>query len=443
MDLKVRQASDFGLFKLSCLHKQHQPMILVYKFLKESFLFAINALRTNVLRTILTLSGVTIGIFSIITVFTLIDFLEKQVRESIESLGDNVVYIQKWPWTPPEGESEYPWWRYMNRQVPSLDDYEQIKRRSQIAEDVSYVMSSQKMLQYESNSYDNVAVMGVSDGFDKIWTFEIAGGRYFSPYEANSGMGVAIIGAEIASELFQGTDPIGKRVKMMGRKLTVIGVLLRTGSDIFGNSLDKNIIIPVKYARNLFNLRSESVNPMILVKAKPGYTSDDMVDELTGVMRAIRRIKPQGDNDFALNRISLIQKNFDSLFDFIDWAGWFIGGFSILVGGFGIANIMFVSVKERTRIIGIQKALGAKRKFILMQFLIESTALSLLGGLAGLFIVFGIAMTISLATDSEMALTLLNILKGIGISSFIGVVSGFIPAWKASKMDPVEAINAL
>ncbi|WP_200465797.1 ABC transporter permease [Carboxylicivirga marina] len=418
-------------------------MILVYKFLKESFLFAINALRTNVLRTILTLSGVTIGIFSIITVFTLIDFLEKQVRESIESLGDNVVYIQKWPWTPPEGESEYPWWRYMNRQVPSLDDYEQIKRRSQIAEDVSYVMSSQKMLQYESNSYDNVAVMGVSDGFDKIWTFEIAGGRYFSPYEANSGMGVAIIGAEIASELFQGTDPIGKRVKMMGRKLTVIGVLLRTGSDIFGNSLDKNIIIPVKYARNLFNLRSESVNPMILVKAKPGYTSDDMVDELTGVMRAIRRIKPQGDNDFALNRISLIQKNFDSLFDFIDWAGWFIGGFSILVGGFGIANIMFVSVKERTRIIGIQKALGAKRKFILMQFLIESTALSLLGGLAGLFIVFGIAMTISLATDSEMALTLLNILKGIGISSFIGVVSGFIPAWKASKMDPVEAINAL
>ncbi|MCU4156720.1 ABC transporter permease [Carboxylicivirga sp. A043] len=418
-------------------------MILVYKFFKESFLFALNALRTNVLRTILTLSGVTIGIFSIISVFTLIDFLEKQVRESIESLGNNVVYIQKWPWTPPEGETEYPWWRYMNRQVPSLEDYEQIKRRSQIAEDVSYVMSSQKMLQYEDNSYDNVAVMGVSDGFDNIWTFEIADGRYFSPYESNSGIAVAVIGAEIAEQLFQGTDPIGKRVKMMGRKLMVIGVMLRTGSDIFGNSLDKNIIIPVKYARNLFNLRSESVNPMILVKGKEGYTSDDMVDELTGVMRAIRRIKPSGDNDFALNRISLIQKNFDSLFDFIDLAGWFIGGFSILVGGFGIANIMFVSVKERTRIIGIQKALGAKRKFILLQFLIESTALSLLGGLAGLLIVFGIAISISLITGSEMALTLLNIMKGIGISSVIGVVSGFIPAWKASKMDPVEAINAL
>ncbi len=418
-------------------------MILIYKFFKESFLFAINALRTNVLRTILTLSGVTIGIFSIISVFTLIDFLEKQVRESIESLGNNVVYIQKWPWAPPEGESEYPWWRYMNRQVPSMNDYEEIKRRSQIAEAVSYVMSSQKMLQYEDNTYDNVAVMGVSDDFDAIWTFEIADGRYFSPYESNGGMAVAIIGAEIAKELFQGADPIGKRVKMMGRKLLVIGVFQRQGEDMFGNTLDKNIVIPVKYAGTLFNLRSESVNPMILVKAKDGYTSDDMVDELTGVMRAIRRIKPSGDNDFALNRISLIQKNFDSLFDFIDLAGWFIGGFSILVGGFGIANIMFVSVKERTRIIGIQKALGAKRRFVLLQFLIESTVLSLLGGLAGLFLVFGIAVIISLISGSEMALTLWNVLKGIGISTVIGVLSGYIPAWKASRMDPVDAINSL
>jgi len=418
-------------------------MILVYKFFKESFLFAINALRSNLLRTVLTLSGVTIGIFSIISVFTLIDFLEKQVRDSIESLGNNVVYIQKWPWTPPEGESEYPWWRYMNRQVPTLDDYEQIKRRSQIADGVSYVMSSQKMLQYEDNSYDNVAVMGVSEGFDDIWTFEIEDGRYFSPYETNSGMAVAIIGAEIAKELFLGADPIGKRVKMMGRKFMVIGVVQRQGEDMFGNSLDKNIIIPVKYARSIFNLRSESVNPMILVKAKEGYTSDDIVDELTGVMRAIRRIKPSGDNDFALNRISLIQKNFDSLFDFIDLAGMFIGGFSILVGGFGIANIMFVSVKERTRIIGIQKALGAKRKFVLWQFLIESTVLSLLGGLAGLVIVFSIAISISLIAETEMALTLVNIIKGIGISAAIGIISGLIPAWKAAKMDPVEAINSL
>ncbi|WP_439182239.1 ABC transporter permease [Carboxylicivirga taeanensis] len=418
-------------------------MILIYKFFKESFLFAINALRTNMLRTILTLSGVTIGIFSIISVFTLIDFLEKQVRDSIESLGNNVVYVQKWPWTAPEGESEYPWWRYANRQVPTITDYEEIKRRSQIAEAVTYVMYSQKMLQYEDNTYNNVTVMGVADEFDAIWSFEIADGRYFSPSESNGAMSVAVLGADVAAELFQGADPVGQRVKMMGRKLLVVGVFQRQGQDMFGNSLDKNIIIPVKFASTLFNLRSQAVNPMVLVKAKPGYTSDDLVDELTGVMRAIRRIKPSGDNDFALNRISLIQKNFDSLFDFIDLAGWFIGGFSILVGGFGIANIMFVSVRERTRIIGIQKALGAKRRFVLLQFLIESTVLSLLGGLAGLLLIFGIAVTISLVTDTEMALTIVNVMKGIGISTLIGVVSGYVPAWKASRMDPVEAINAM
>ncbi len=418
-------------------------MILVYKFFKESLLFALNALRSNLLRTVLTLSGVTIGIFSIISVFTLIDTLEKSVRDSIESLGNNVIYIQKWPWAPPEGESEYPWWRYMNRQVPSLDDYEQVKKRSQLAEAVTYTMASSRRLAYENNSYDQVAVMGVTHSFEDIWTFEIGTGRYFSQQDSYNGSNVAILGADIAKELFQGADPIDKSVKLMGRKLKVIGTIQKQGTDMFGNSLDKNILIPVNFAKTMFNLRSEAVQPFIMVKAKEGYTSDDISDELTGIMRAIRRIKPKGENDFALNRISLIQKNLDSLFDFIDLAGIFIGGFSILVGGFGIANIMFVSVKERTRIIGIQKAIGAKRKFILMQFLIESTVLSLIGGLAGLTIIFGITMAVTLMSEMTVMLSLSNIVKGISISASIGIISGFIPAWKASKMDPVEAINSL
>lgn len=418
-------------------------MILVYKFFKESFLFALNALRSNLLRTVLTLSGVTIGIFSIISVFTLIDTLENSVRDSIESLGDNVIYIQKWPWAPPEGETEYPWWRYMNRQVPSLDDYEQVQKRSQLAEAVTYSMASQRRLVYENNSYDKVAVMGVTHSFEDIWSFEIATGRYFSQQESHNGTNVTVLGADIAQELFQGADPLGKNVKLMGRKLLVIGVIQKQGSDIFGNSLDKNILIPVNFAKTMFNLRSEAVQPFIMVKAKEGYTSDDISDELTGIMRAVRRIKPQGENDFALNRISLIQKGLDGLFDFIDLAGMFIGGFSILVGGFGIANIMFVSVKERTRIIGIQKALGAKRRFILLQFLIESTVLSLIGGVAGLAIIFIITLLISMSTDTTIMLSLANIMKGIGISATIGILSGYIPAWKASKMDPVEAINSL
>nr|WP_321453919.1 ABC transporter permease [uncultured Carboxylicivirga sp.] len=418
-------------------------MILVYKFFKESFLFAINALRSNVLRTILTLSGVTIGIFSIISVFTLIDTLEKSVRESVESLGNNVIYIQKWPWAPPEGESEYPWWRYMNRRVPSLDDYEQVKKRSQLAEAVTFVMATSRRLTFENNSYDKVAIMGVTHSFENIWSFEIGEGRYFSQQESNKGINVTVIGADIAAELFQGSDPLGREVKMMGRKLTVVGVIQKQGTDMLGNSLDKNILIPVNYAKGLFNFRSESVQPFIMVKALPGYSSDDISDELAGIMRSVRRLKPQAENDFALNRISLVQKGLDDLFRVIDIAGWFIGGFSILVGGFGIANIMFVSVKERTRIIGIQKALGAKRRFILLQFLIESTALSLIGGLMGLLIIFVGTIIINVSSDATIVLSITNILKGLAISATIGILSGYIPAWKASKMDPVEAINSL
>ncbi|MBS2098695.1 ABC transporter permease [Carboxylicivirga linearis] len=418
-------------------------MILIYKFFKESFLFAINALRSNVLRTILTLSGVTIGIFSIISVFTLIDTLENSVRESVESLGNNVIYIQKWPWAPPEGETEYPWWRYMNRRVPGLDDYEQVKKRSQLAEAVCYVMASSRRLSFENNSFDKVAVMGVTHSFEDIWSFEIGSGRYFSPQESHNGTNITVLGADIAEELFQGTDPLDREVKLMGRRLRVVGVIQKQGTDMLGNSLDKNILIPVNFAKTMFNLRSESVQPFIMVKALPGYSSDDISDELAGIMRSIRRIKPQAENDFALNRISLVQKGLNDLFGVIDIAGWFIGGFSILVGGFGIANIMFVSVKERTRIIGIQKALGAKRRFILLQFLIESTALSLIGGLAGLLIIFLGVLVINLVLDTSIVLSLTNILKGLGISATIGILSGYLPAWKGSKMDPVEAINAL
>ena len=418
-------------------------MILIYKFFKESFLFAINALRSNVLRTILTLSGVTIGIFSIISVFTLIDTLENSVRESVESLGNNVIYIQKWPWAPPEGETEYPWWRYMNRRVPGLDDYEQVKKRSQLAEAACYVMASSRRLSFENNSFDKVAVMGVTHSFEDIWSFEIGSGRYFSPQESHNGTNITVLGADIAAELFQGMDPLGLEIKLMGRRLRVVGVIQKQGTDMLGNSLDKNILIPVNFAKTMFNLRSESVQPFIMVKALPGYSSDDISDELAGIMRSIRRIKPQGENDFALNRISLVQKGLNDLFGVIDIAGWFIGGFSILVGGFGIANIMFVSVKERTRIIGIQKALGAKRRFILLQFLIESTALSLIGGLAGLLIIFLGVILINVILDTSIVLSLTNIIKGLGISATIGILSGYLPAWKASKMDPVEAINAL
>ncbi|TLX77688.1 FtsX-like permease family protein [Labilibacter sediminis] len=416
-------------------------MIIVFKFLKESLLFAVNALRSNKLRTILTLSGVTIGIFSIISVFTLIDYLEKRIRDSIQSLGDNVVYVQKWPWTPPEGETEYPWWRYLNRPVPSLNEQKVIERRSQLASSSTFAIGARKNILYQDNSFDNVQILGVSQNFDLNWNFEISQGRYFSPFESYKGSNVVLIGAEIAKELFQGADPIGKRVKLMGRKLTVIGVFLRQGEDMFGNSLDKNVVIPINYAKGLFDIRSERVDPFIIVKAKDGVAVEDLISELEGILRASRKLKPKADNSFALNRISIVQKQFDGLFAVVDLAGILIGGFSILVAGFGIANIMFVSVKERTRIIGIQKALGAKRKFILWQFLFESMFLSFMGGATGLILIFICVVVANNAMDLAIPLTLWNIMRGVLISLALGIISGFIPSNSASKMDPVVAIN--
>ncbi|SMO69451.1 putative ABC transport system permease protein [Saccharicrinis carchari] len=416
-------------------------MIIIYKFLKESLLFAINALTSNKLRTILTLSGVTIGIFSIISVFTLIDYLEKRIRDSIQSLGDNVVYVQKWPWTPPEGETEYPWWRYMNRPQPTLNELKQIERKSQLAQASTFAISSQKKVIFEDNSFDNVQIFGVTHNFDKNWSFEIAKGRYFSPVESNGGSNIVVLGAEVADNLFRDVDPIGKRVKIAGRKLTVVGVMLRQGKDLFGNSLDGNVVMPINFAKNIFNIRSGSVQPFIIVKAKNGVEVDDLMSELEGILRAERKLKPRQSNSFALNRVSIIQKQFDGLFAIINLAGWLIGGFSILVGGFGIANIMFVSVKERTRIVGIQKALGAKRRFILWQFLFESIFLSLLGGAAGLLLIFILILIANSAMDLAVPLTFWNIFRGLFISIFLGIISGYIPANKASKMDPVVAIN--
>ena len=416
-------------------------MIIVFKFLKESLLFAVNALRSNKLRTILTLSGVTIGIFSIISVFTLIDYLEKRIRDSIQSLGDNVVYVQKWPWTPPEGETEYPWWRYLNRPVPSLNEQKVIERRSQLAASSTFAIGARKNILFQDNSFDNVQILGVSQNFDLNWNFEISRGRYFSPFESSKGANVVLIGAEIAKELFQGEDPVGKRVKLMGRKLTVIGVFLRQGEDMFGNSLDKNAVIPINYAKGLFDIKSERVDPFIIVKAKDGVAVDDLISELEGVLRAHRKLKPKADNSFALNRISIVQKQFDGLFVIVDLAGWLIGGFSILVGGFGIANIMFVSVKERTRIIGIQKALGAKRRFILWQFLFESIFLSFMGGATGLLLIFIIILGVNNTMDLDISLTFWNIMRGVLISVALGIISGFIPSNSASKMNPVVAIN--
>jgi len=413
--------------------------MLIVKMIKESMIMSYSSLVVNKLRTFLSLLGITIGIFAIISVFTILDSLEREIRTSIESLGNNVIYIQKWPW---EFGSEYPWWKYMNRPVPKIGELDDILKRSQKIEAGAFFISTSKTVQYKNNSTDNTEIQATSFDFDKIRSFEIEKGRYFSTFEANTGAPKVIIGSELQKTLFENENPIGKEIKISGRKLLVIGVFKKEGESMFENSFDNTVLMPINYARNIVNLRNDHINPMIMIKPKSKISLGELTDELRGTMRAIRKLKPKEEDNFALNQASMITKGFEQIFVVVDIAGLIIGGFSILVGGFGIANIMFVSVKERTKMIGIQKSLGAKNYFILLEFLYESIILSLLGGSIGLILIFIGTVFTNLYTEMNFSMSFANIAYGLGISAVIGIISGFAPAYTASRLNPVEAMNS-
>lgn len=414
--------------------------MLFFTLLKESIFFAWHSLVVNKLRTFLSLLGITIGIFSIIIVFTIVDSLENNIRNSIQSLGDNVVFVQKWPWS---FGPNYPWWKYMSRPLPKYEELFELQKKSKAAEAIAFRVGSRKTVKHKGNIVEGAIVAGCSYDFYKLKNFEINEGRYFTENEVNAGYNVAILGNKIAEGLFpDNSSPVGKEIKIAGKKAFVIGIFKKEGESMLGNSMDNQLIVPYHFAKLIMDVSSENNDPYIAVKAKPGVTNAELIDELTGIMRGVRRLKPFSDDNFALNETNLLSKNFDVLFDIIGMAGWIIGGFSILVGGFGIANIMFVSVKERTSLIGIQKSLGAKNYFILLQFLAESVFLALIGGLFGLLLTSLLTILANSAIDMEIALTQSNIILGITISILIGVISGFVPAYSASQLDPVEAIRS-
>ncbi len=415
--------------------------MLLIRLIYESLSFAFNSLRANKLRTFLSLLGITIGIFAIISVFTVLDSLEMAIRDSLSELGDNVVFIAKWPWSPPEGETEYPWWRYLNRPVPTLDEAEEIAYKSRLTASSGFYYTFTATLQAGSDNMDNVPVVASTYGIYDVWNLDINRGRYFTEGEMRSGAPVVVIGADIAERLFLDMNPVGRDIKIRGHKFRVIGVFEKKGQ--FGNSMDKNIQICAVKAFSIVDARHGERGQTICLKAKPGIEEDEYVAELEGIMRNIRRLKPLEQNDFALNKTSILTNQITAIFGVFTLAGGIIGGFSILVGGFGIANIMFVSVKERTKIIGIQKSLGAKRYFILLQFIFEAIVLSVIGGIVGLILIYIGSLIVSYAADFEIVLTLGNIIKGLLISSGIGFLAGFMPARSAAKLDPVIAINSL
>ena len=414
-------------------------MIIYLRVLRESFNFAINALTTNKLRTFLSLLGVTIGIFSIIAVLAAVDSLKNEINDSISSLDNSTIIIMRFNFGP----SDVPRWKSEQFPDVSYEEYQYIKRNVPNTKAVSFTLNVPRTaIKYEENSISNVDVGAITHEYYDIESLQIAEGRFFNEAESNSGTPVIVLGDEIAKTLFSSSSPLGKKIRLYGRKFTVIGVLKKEGSGLFGESKDTTVLLPVNMARKIFGDNNKSTFPQIIVKPEKGIDNEGYIADLTQKIRMARGLKPDDINDFFINQLKGFKDVIDDITGTMNGIGWVISGFSLLVGGFGIANIMFVSVKERTNLIGIQKSLGAKNKFILFQFLFEAVILSLIGGLIGLILVFIVSVVASsFSGDFNFVLSPWNMFLGTAISAIIGLISGIVPAISASKLDPVEAIR--
>lgn len=414
--------------------------MVVLNILKESFLLALQELNNNKLRSFLSLLGITIGILCIISVFAAINSLEKNLKGSLSQLGEKVIYVQKWPWA---FGSDYPWWKYINRPEPSFEDFKALDKYSEKSKAISFQIDvSNRTIINQNKDIGGINVSGITQDHLKIYDMQLESGRFFSGNESNSGDNAAVIGYSVAEKLFPSIESaIGKEIKVLGKKTKVVGVIAKEGESIISWDFDETVMLPYNYMITLLDKNSGFVNRTIIVEAKEEISVSELKDELTGILRKSRRIKPKQEADFALNQVTVLYEGINQTFGLINFAGLLIGGFSILVGGFGIANIMFVSVKERTNIIGIKKALGAKYIFIMLEFLIESIVLCIIGGLIGLTFVYLLFSLANQAIEFTLVLSANNVILGIGISIFIGILSGIFPATAAARLDPVNAMR--
>lgn len=418
-------------------------MKLFFRLLRESFIFSFNAIIANPVRTILSLLGVTIGIFTIIAVLTTVDSLEKSIKDNLSFLGTDNIRVEKWPWD--FDNPSYEWWKFWKRPEPTYREYEFLKENLSSALSVEIStnrgISNVKYLN-NSSSVDNLNGVVFENQFFNDWDF--IAGRFFTQNETIIGLDAVIIGYKIMKDLFRSPEnAIGKQIKIKGRSFTVIGVQSEQGESFGGgDSYDRQMSIPFNTFKKMFRVGGKGSNAVIRIKGDskidPGLVNLEY--EVKGLLRAKRGLKPIEEDNFAINRPEYLASFVSIIFGTISIAGWVIASFSILVGGFGIANIMFVSVKERVPIIGLQKSLGAKKYFILTQFLFESSFLSIFGGLIGIFLVF--LITLPDFGSFDLVISLKNIIIGVSISTVIGVLAGFFPALFASNLDPVEAIRS-
>lgn len=418
------------------------------KLYRESVAFAFSQLQGDKFRTFLSLLGVSIGIFSIVAIFTAIDALKENVKKGFESMSPDVVMVSQWPMMGEDEEGnanmagEFRWWEYMRRPKTSYEDFRYLQENSQLGEDISFSIYTTSTVRYGRKSVNRTTVECITHNYNKIVAMEMAQGRYFTPDEDSHGTSVAILGHSLAQELFgDEVTPIGEKIKVGPTVATVVGVIEKQGESMVSlGNVDNTLYVPLNFGRYMVNPRW--ADNSIYATPAPGVAQDDLIGELRLLMRSHRRLSPGEKNNFSINGMTLLQDSVQQIFSLISVVGWIIAGFSLLIGGFGIANIMFVSVKERTNIIGIQKALGAKKHVILVQFLVEAVVLAVAGGVVGILLVLLVVLLLPATDGFTFSLSLANVLWGVAIASVIGVLSGILPAWKGASLNPVDAINS-
>ena len=416
-------------------------------FISETVRVSLSAIQQNKLRSVLSVLGITIGIYCIVAVYALVHSLEMNINQQFTKYGTNVLFVQKWPWD--EFGGNYPWWKYLSRPVssPTEANFLESKLSKDRAANVAYNFDRQEKVAANGVTLEGTTVVCVSHGYLEIQNLSVETGRLFTLEESSGGQPVAILGSTIAQQLFGGGNAVGSSIRIGNRVCRIIGVCAVEGTSIINNSRDERVFLPLKMGLGMYSFR-ENDNAQVMVQAKAGVDLDDLAVDVTQLMRQYRKLKPGKEANFAVNKMTMITDAVSQLFTQIKNIGIIIGGFAMIVGCFGVANIMFVSVKERTKEIGIQKALGAPHLFIQFQFLLEAIWLCIIGGVIGMFFVWltflglnavlretmgeGFALVLS-ASDAQL---------GVWVSALVGVVAGFIPATQAARLNPVEAMRA-
>jgi putative ABC transport system permease protein len=401
---------------------------------KEGLSISWAAIRANKLRSVLTTLGIVIGVVTVTLMGTAITGLDRAFLRNISTIGADVFYVERFDWFA-GGHEE--WMKMRKRPKITLGQATALRQQLTMARAVAPAADNDGPVRYQKRSSNSVHIIGTTDEYLYTSSVGIGQGRFLSPAEASGGRPVCVIGCEVATNLFQRASPLGKRVMIGQTTFEVIGVLEKQGTFLGLFSLDNQVIIPLPQFTESF---WRDPDYQIQVKVKSLEQLDEAREEVRAAMRRVRRLSPNQPDDFAINQQDQFVKMFHKLGGTIAAVGIFITGLSLFVGGIGIMNIMFVSVAERTREIGIRKAIGAKRRTILLQFLIEAASICLLGGLIGLSIAWPITLVVQRFFPAIMSAAIVTI--ALLVSLITGVLSGFFPAWRAARMNPVDALRS-